>query len=126
AAEEVIRTTLSAGAHHEMSSAVDVEIALEMIRRGLLTPDRMIVCNGFKPAGSSYAVNLIRLRAKHEQVIPVVEDLGELAPLIESNLPFTVGLRQKAYGPHASEAEMDAAYSRFGLDMDDLWKAADY
>lgn len=126
AAEEVIRTTLSAGAHHEMSSAVDVEIALEMIRRGLLTPDRMIVCNGFKPAGSSYAVNLIRLRAKHEQVIPVVEDLGELAPLIESNLPFTVGLRQKAYGPHASEAEMDAADSRFGLDMDDLWKAADY
>jgi arginine decarboxylase len=126
AAEEVVRTTLSAGVHHEMSSAVDVEIALRMIDRGLLPPDRMIICNGFKPAGSRYATQIIRLRQHHEWVIPVVEDLNELPPLIESSHSFGVGLRQKAYGHHQNEAEMDATNSRFGLSLADLWKAADY
>ncbi len=126
AAEEVIRTTLSAGAHHEMSSTIDVDIARHMIQRGLLTPDRMIVCNGFKPAGSHYAENIIRLRRDHEQVIPVIEDLSEIPPLLQSGYKFQVGLRQKSYGPNTTEAEMEAANSRFGLDLQALWKAADY
>ncbi len=126
AAEEVIRTTLGAGAHHEMSSTVDVDIAVHMIRRELLPPDRMIVCNGFKPAGSHYAANILRLRREHEKVIPVIEDLNEISPLINSGHAFDVGLRQKSYGPNTSEAEMEAANSRFGLDLESLWKAADY
>jgi arginine decarboxylase len=126
AAEEVIRTTLGAGAHHEMSSTVDVDIARMMIERGLLPADRMIISNGFKPDGSAYALNLVQLRQEHEHVIPVVEDLSELPPLIESGLNFEVGLRQKSYGAHADKAAMDAANSRFGMHLDDLWKAADY
>jgi arginine decarboxylase len=126
AAEEVIRTTLAAGAHHEMSSTVDVDIARIMIRRGLLSPDRLIICNGFKSAGTSYADNIIRLRQEHEHVIPVIENLGEIAPLLSSGLDFEVGLRQKSYGANTTEAEMNAANSRFGLDVDDIWKAADY
>ncbi len=126
AAEEVIRTTLAAGAHHEMSSTVDVEIARLMIARGLLTPDRMIICNGFKPAGTDYAQNIVRLRREHEQIIPVVEDLSELSPLIESGHTFDVGLRQKSYGAHEDLEEMDGANSRFGMHLDDIWKAADY
>ena len=35
AAEEVVRTTLEAGAHHEMSSTVDVDIARLMITMGI-------------------------------------------------------------------------------------------
>ncbi|MCA9959092.1 MAG: hypothetical protein KC443_08660 [Anaerolineales bacterium] len=126
AAEEVIRTTLGAGAHHEMSSTVDVDIARLMIRRGLLSPDRLIVCNGFKPEGSSYAANIISLKQEHAQVIPVIEDLGEIAPFLTSRLPFDVGLRQKSYGRNTNETEMDGANSRFGLDLEQLWKAADY
>lgn len=126
AAEEVIRTTLAAGAHHEMSSTVDVDIARIMIRRGLLPPDRMIIGNGFKPAGSLYADNLIGLRQEHEYVIPVIESLDEIAPLLSSGSRFDVGLRQKSYGPNTTEAEMNAANSRFGLDVEDTWKAADY
>ncbi len=126
AAEEVIRTTLKSGANHEMSSAVDVNIARIMIRRGLLTPDKYIICNGFKPAGGSYAANIVQLRALHDKLIPVVEDLSELPPLIESDLPFAVGLRLKTYGHHASIEEAEAANSRFGLDLDNLWKAAYY
>ncbi len=126
AAEEVIRTTLGAGAHHEMSSTIDVDIARHMIQLGLLTPDRMVICNGFKPAGSHYAQNIIRLRRDHEQVIPVIEDLSEIPPLLQSGYHFSVGLRQKSYGPNTTEAEMEAANSRFGLDLQAMWKAADY
>lgn len=126
AAEEVIRTTLSAGAHHEMSSVVDVSIAKIMLRRGLLTPDKFIVCNGFKPAGSSYSENIMQLRALHENVLPIVEDLSELSPLVGSGLKFDVGLRLKTYGRHESIEAMNQANSRFGFDLDNLWKAADY
>lgn len=126
AAEEVIRTTLQAGAHHEMSSTVDVDIARLMIRRGLLPPDRLIICNGFKTAGSPYAANILRLREEHERIIPVLDDLSELAPLLASGKRFDVGLRQKTYGPNRTEAEMEAANSRFGLDLHSVWKAADY
>ncbi|HSM57251.1 MAG TPA: hypothetical protein VK879_13960 [Candidatus Sulfomarinibacteraceae bacterium] len=126
AAEEVIRAALQGGAHHEMSSTVDVDIARIMIERGLLTPERLIVCNGFKPEGSAYARNIVKLRRSHEHVIPVLEDLNELAPLIDSGLTFDVGVRQKSYGAHADLEEMEAANSRFGLDVDGLWRAADY
>lgn len=126
AAEEVIRTTLTAGVHHEMSSSVDVDIARLMLQRGLLKPEQMVISNGFKPAGSDYADNLVRFKQEHDNLIPVIEDMSELAPFIESGLPFDVGLRQKSYGSHATETEMDAADSRFGLDLVNLWKAADY
>lgn len=126
AAEEVIRTTLTTGAHHEMSSTVDVDIAKIMIQRGLLTPDRMVVCNGFKGPGSQYAANILQLRLLHENLIPVIEDLAEISPFLSSGQTFEVGLRQKSYGPNETQAEMDKANSRFGLHTDDIWKAADY
>jgi arginine decarboxylase len=126
AAEEVIRTTLSAGVHHEMSSTVDVDIAKIMIKRGLLTPDRMVICNGFKGPGSQYAANILQLRLLHENLIPVFEDLAEISPFLSSGQSFNVGLRQKSYGPNETQAEMDKANSRFGLNTDDIWKAADY
>lgn len=126
AAEEVIRTTLGAGAHHEMSSTVDVDIARLMVQRGLLQPDKMVICNGFKPAGSLYSNNILRLKDDHAHTIPVIEDLGEIAPLLTSGKRFDVGLRQKSYGHNSSEAEMEAANSRFGLNLDGIWRAADY
>jgi len=126
AAEEIIRTTLGAGANHEMSSTVDVEIARIMKGRGLLPDDRMVICNGFKSAGMAYADNIVRFRDEHPTLIPVVEDMLELPPLIASGKQFEVGLRQKSYGPHADEAEMNLYNSRFGLAVEDMWKAADY
>lgn len=126
AAEEVIRTTLSAGSHHEMSSTIDVDIARLMIAQGLLPADRLIFCNGFKPEGSDYIKNIIQLRQQHEHVIPIIEDMSEIAPLLASGLNFDVGLRIKSYGPNTSTDEMASANSRFGLDLDDVWKAASY
>ena len=126
AAEEVVRTTLGAGAHHEMSSTVDVSIARIMIRRGLLPADRLVICNGFKTAGTDYAQNIIRLHEEHRNVIPVLEDLDELAPLISSGKSFAAGLRQKTYGPNRTAEAMEASNSRFGLNLENVWKAAEY
>lgn len=124
AAEEIIRATLQAGAHHEMSSQVDVLIAHAMIERGLLTPDRMILSNGFKPTGSGYAHSLLDLKRAHDNLIPIVESLDELEPLLNSAQSFDVGLRHKSYGKHDSIASMDSATSRFGLNTTDLTEAA--
>jgi len=125
AAEEIIRTTLGAGAHHEMSSTVDVDIARIMIGRNLLKPDRYVICNGFKPSGMEYVKNIIRLKEQHANIIPVVEDLNELESLRASSLHFEVGIRQKSYGPHLNEMEMNQFNSRFGMAIDDMWRAAE-
>lgn len=124
-AEEVVRTALQAGAHHEMSSTVDIDIARLFKRRGLLADDKYVICNGFKPDGSIYADNIIRLREEHEKILPVIEDLTEIAPFVRSQQTFEVGLRQKSYGDNATTlAEMDACNSRFGLNSNGLWQAA--
>jgi arginine decarboxylase len=126
AAEEVVRTTLGAGAHHEMSSTIDVDISRIMITRGLLPPERLLICNGFKSAGSQYMNNIIRIKDEHENVIPVLEDLAELDPLINSGKYFDVGIRQKTYGHNRTIEAMEAVNSRFGLNTEQIWKTADY
>ena len=123
-AEEVVRTTLEAGAHHEMSSVVDVEIVQIMRRAGLLRPECMVFANGFKPAGSAYADSLLRLKRTHDNLIPIVESLDELPPLLHADEHFELGLRQKSYGFHPTLADMDASSTRFGMDTEQLWQAA--
>ncbi len=125
AAEEVIRTTLKAGAQHEISSLMDIEILRVMQERGILNPQTMILCNGFKPPNSSYADQIVQFKREHDPVIPVVEDIPELTPLIDSGLAFDVGLRHKSYGLHRDLSEMDRANSRFGMNVDDIFKAAE-
>ena len=126
AAEEVVRTTLGAGAHHEMSSTVDVDIARIMIARGSLPPERLLICNGFKTAGSQYMDNILRIKDDHQNVIPVLEGLDELEPLINSGKPFDVGIRQKTYGHNRTVEAMEAVNSRFGLNIEQVWKTAEY
>lgn len=123
--EEVVRTALETGAHYEMSSRVDVDIAHLMKIAGHLPPTRMVLANGFKPTGSEYAHSLIQFKSSHANLIPIIEDLTELPPFIESGLPFDVGLRQKSYGHHQTEAEMEITNSRFGLNTTSLWQAAE-
>jgi arginine decarboxylase len=125
AAEEVIRTTLGTGAHQEMSSVMDIEIVRYMMSRDLLEPDTLILCNGFKPPGSPYAEGILQLKRDHDPVIPILEDITELQSLIDSERAFDVGLRQKSYGHHRDLAEMESANSRFGMNVEDLFAAAD-
>ena len=123
-AEEVVSTALATGVHYEITSNMDIEVVRLMMAAGHLRPEQMVICNGFKAAGMKYAESIVRLKGDHPNLIPVVEDLSELPPLIESGLPFAVGLRQKSYGHYTTEAEMDAANSRFGMSTADVWQAA--
>lgn len=126
AAEEVIRTTLGLGIDHEMSSAVDVDIARLMWEQGLLKGEQMVICNGFKSAGTAYSNAILQFHQHHSNLIPVLEDLSELSPFIEADLSFQLGLRQKSYGAHQNLQEMDNSNSRFGMDEATIWKAASY
>ncbi len=124
-ANEVVRSVLEAGVNYEISTDVDTSIVRLLRDSGALSDDHMLICNGFKYPGSRYMADIIRLKQEGVRIIPIIEDLQELYPLIESGLPFEVGLRQKSYGAHHSLAEMDAYDSRFGMKVDDLLKAAD-
>ncbi len=124
-AEEIVRTTLRAGAHHEMSSDVDVDIARLMIERGHLPQDRWIFANGFKPPGSRYSENLIELARSGARVLPIFDALDELEPFIEAGVALSVGLRQKTYGLHKeSGTDPDGVDSRFGMSREELQEAA--
>lgn len=123
-AEEVIRTAVGLGVHYEMSSAIDISIARLLAAGGHLKPQAMIICNGFKPQGSPYAAEIVGLQRQRGNLVPVLEDFSELAPLADSGQQFDVGVRQKAYGHHQTFSEMESANSRFGFKTDDVWKAA--
>ena len=100
--EEIVRSTLAAGAHHEMSSNVDVEIARRMIRRGLLPEDRLVLANGFKAPGSDYARNLAALRREHRRTIPILEDAAELGGFAGGGQQFGLGIRLRRPGQAAA------------------------
>ena len=122
-AEEIVRSTLAAGAHHEMSSNVDVEIARRMIRSARLPEDRIVLANGFKGPGSDYAQNLVDLRQEHPRTIPILEDASELETFAGSGLTFELGIRLRRRRPQAGGAAawLDGTRladrdSRFGVD----------
>jgi len=125
-AEEVVHAALQAGAHYEMSSQVDTQIVRIMCQSGHLLPDRMVLANGFKPAGSAYADSLVQLKRTHDNLLPILEDLTELAPFVESGLQFDVGLRLKCYGYRHGQgtAPVDSGNTRFGMEIEDLTDAA--
>ena len=129
-AEEIVRSTLAAGAHHEMSSDVDVEIVRRMIRAGFLPPDRIVLANGFKGPGSAYARNLLALRDEHRRLLPILEDGAELGALAGHGADFDFGIRLKRTRddpgadrrwPAGRAADRD---SRFGVDAAELTRLA--
>lgn len=124
-AEEVTRTAVSAGAHYETSSAADVLIVQNGLHQGWLPRDRMVINNGFKPPSSDYMRLIIQLRASgFENVIPVIEDLDEIQPLVESGYAFKVGLRLKIDKYARDKTGIATANNRFGMDIPTLHEAA--
>ncbi len=122
---EITRTALAAGAHYETSSAADVQIVRYCLDRGLMPPERWAINNGFKTPGSDYTKKIIALRASgYEHVIPVIEDVDELGPFIESGLSFKVGLRLKIDKFARDTGEIDRSDIRFGMKIDQLRQVA--
>ena len=123
-AEEVIRTALRAGAHHETSSTYDVDIARLLWRHGVLPADRLVINNGFKVP--SYADNIKALRHEgHEGVLPVFDERDEIDVFADFELPLLVGLRQRIEQGVTSLAQLARVESRFGMGFDELLEQAD-
>ncbi len=94
-AEEVVRTALQSGAHYETSAAADIVIAHQLWRQGLLSADRYMFCNGSKDF--SYRDAIVALHdAGYDRLIPIVDDLDELAHLISHcRNPLLLGVRAR-------------------------------
>lgn len=96
-AAEVVQTALAAGAHYETSAATDVEIAHYLWQQGILPHDRLICCNGSKEPNYLAAIWNLRLDGC-TNVIPIIDDLDELAALRSCPLPMQFGVRERAAG----------------------------
>lgn len=113
---DVVQTALAAGVQYETSAGADVEIARHLWRQGILPEDRLVVCNGSKE--EAYINSIVRLR--HEgctNVIPVLDDVDELAALTDGQMPFQFGVRERAAG---NRDGMHLGNERFGLMPDEI------
>ncbi len=119
-AAEAVQTALRAGAHYETSAAADVIIAHSLFRQGLLPEDRLICCNGSKEPNYRDAIRGLRL-AGCTGVVPVLDDLDELAALIDTPVPLRFGVRERAAGNRDGR---HPGNDRFGLSADEIASAA--
>jgi arginine decarboxylase len=93
-AEEVIRTALNAGAHHETSAAADVVIAHQLWQQGVLPADRFIFCNGSKDR--PYLDAIIALRRAGAAVVPILDSVAELDQFLNArDLVWQFGVRAR-------------------------------
>jgi arginine decarboxylase len=96
-AADVVQTALAAGAHYETSAAPDVEIARHLWRQGILSPDRLVCCNGSKEPAYLDAIYGLR-QDGCRGVIAIVDDLDEVAALSAAPFSFSFGVRERAVG----------------------------
>jgi arginine decarboxylase len=72
----VLEEVLKNGANIETSSAFDIPIVKELCKKGLITKDTYIVCNGYKR--ENYQQEVVQLINDGFNVIPVLDHKGEL------------------------------------------------
>jgi len=77
----------------ETSSAFDIDIVKNLYKKGKLTKDTFILCNGFKR--NQYILNIASLiNDGFKNCIPIIDNYEELDLLLhETNKKFKVGIR---------------------------------
>lgn len=80
-------------AHIETSSAYDIAIVEQLIQSGKLSPEKYVLCNGFKRG--KYIENISQLiNGGHQKCVPILDNYKELELLSQSiQSPFEVGIR---------------------------------
>jgi arginine decarboxylase len=112
-AEEVVRTALQAGAHHETSASADVVIAHQLWRQGTIPADRYIFCNGSKDRAYLDAIAALR-HAGCDRLVPILDSVEELDHLLDrEDSPWLFGLRAR-FAPEAIDPGHPGG-ERFGL-----------
>lgn len=111
----VVEEALSNHAHIETSSAYDIPIVRSMYRRGKLSKEHFIICNGFKRP--LYQQEIIKLLNDGFNCVPILDNLKELNAYEESvKDPFKIGIRV------AADEEPNFAFytSRLGMRYGDI------
>ena len=114
--EFVIKEVLKNDSHLETSSAFDISIVEELFKRGYISNDLFIICNGYKRP--QYLSNIIRLiNGGFKNCVPILDNLNELQ-VYESGIDknFDIGMRL------ASDEEPNFNFytSRLGIRYSDL------
>ncbi|MFN8350383.1 MAG: arginine decarboxylase [Flavobacteriales bacterium] len=111
----VIDQVTAKGVSLETSSAYDIEIIELLMERGKLARTATILCNGYKD--ERYIRNIGRLKNSGVNVIPIIDNMGELAMLDEViKGPCDIGIRIAA-----EEAPKFEFYtSRLGIGYKDI------
>ena len=110
--EEVVRTALQSGAHYETSSVADVRIATDLWRRGTLSPEHYVFCNGSKE--DDYITAILKLRlAGNANAVPVLDDVDEWSSYRACPVPMHIGVRAREYAKCSGG-------DRFGLLPDEI------
>ncbi|THD67951.1 arginine decarboxylase [Robertkochia marina] len=91
--EHVLTEALKNDIHIETSSAFDIDIVKNLIKKGSISKKQYVICNGFKR--DQYIQNIAELiNSKHKNCIPVIDNYEELKLLDEViNEPYQVGIR---------------------------------
>ena len=91
--EHVLTEALKNDIHIETSSAFDIDIVNNLIKKGALSKDQYVICNGFKR--DQYIKNIADLiNDKHRNCIPIIDNYEELKLLNEEiDQPYQVGIR---------------------------------
>lgn len=130
---DVARTLIDQGWHLETSSNQDLVNMLALHNQGCLKPDRTnVICNGVKylfdkktyqPSSMyRYAQNIESLLQLGYEIVPLL-DYGEDDYFAETYKNRDVGLRMKC-GKATSNQKLTTVVSRFGYDLETLFKAA--
>src|SRR5690554_30523 len=91
--KHVLDEALKNDIHVETSSAFDMDIVENLKKRGKISDDTYILCNGFKR--DQYISNIARLiNNGHTNCIPIIDNYEEIDLLTEAvEKPFEIGIR---------------------------------
>jgi arginine decarboxylase len=112
----VIEEALKHKVHIETSSAYDLEIVRALQKKGKITKDIFIVCNGFKrPLYKQYIAEIIN--EGYENCVPVLDNLNEIDYYIDNvSKPIQMGIRVAA----DEEPNFEFYTSRLGIRYNDV------
>ncbi|MGB7786323.1 MAG: arginine decarboxylase [Salinimicrobium sp.] len=91
--EHVLNEALKNDIHIETSSAVDIDIVENLKKKGKITDDTYVICNGFKR--DKYISNIANLiNEGHKNCVPIIDNYEEIELLTDSiNDKFKIGIR---------------------------------
>ncbi|AVR44472.1 arginine decarboxylase [Christiangramia fulva] len=114
--QHVLNEALKNDIHIETSSAFDINIVEKLKKKGKITDDTWVICNGFKR--DIYVDNISRLmNGGHKKCLPIIDNYEELDLLTEKiKGKFQVGIRIAS----EEEPKFEFYTSRLGIGYKDI------